>query len=409
MKEKTTENKDFSDLLLDDEFVSKVNDPSCSDDYIIALKEKRPEQARDIDLALQVLERMKNKTVFSTDEQRLKIWDSLVDVFNDSMSESSVKQLNDITRRARFWKTISRVAASIILVVGLGATAIYFSKKDDLAIDRFAASGETNYKESQLILTNGKKIIVPAGEANIRYSPDGSNVTINDTSDIIQSIKKEEFNQIVVPYGKYVHLKLSDGTKVWLNSGSRMVYPPVFAEGFREVYLQGEGYFEVTKNAQRPFYVKTDRMKVEVLGTKFDVQAYAKENTYSTLLLEGKVSLSTREKISFENNKVILNPSEKGDFSESSDKFDIEKVDHPANYIAWTYGYLNFEEEALGSILKRVSRHYGVDIKLLNNSGSFKISGKLDLKDDPERVLKSIAVIAKLRINKEKGGFVITN
>lgn len=167
-----------------------------------------------------------------------------------------------------------------------------------LPIDRFAASNEVNYNQSQLILSDGKKIDVPNGDANIQYSPDGASVKINNSSGVVQAVKEEQFNQIIVPYGKYVNLQLSDGTKVWLNSGSRMVYPPVFAGKYREVYLQGEGYFEVTKNAQRPFYVKTDRLKVEVLGTKFDVQAYEKENTFSALLLEGKVSLSTRQKLS---------------------------------------------------------------------------------------------------------------
>jgi hypothetical protein len=401
MKEKTKENYDFSDFLLDDDFVGKVSDPACTDNYIARMKEQFPSQVKNIDLALKVMEGMENKFVPSTPIQREKVWLGIAGAFKDSSGEPDNNRLN--------FKTLLKVAAGFILVIGIGSAAYYFSQSSkDLSIDRFAATTSVIYNQSQLILSDGKKIEVPAGEAKIRYSPDGEKVIINGTS-AVQTAGEEQFNQVIVPYGKYVSLQLSDGTKVWLNSGSRMVYPPVFSGNQREVYLQGEGYFEVTKNAQKPFYVKTDRLKVEVLGTKFDVQAYEKENTYSALLLEGKVSLSTRQKFTLNQDAIILNPSEQGNLSENSNHFIVKKIEHPDNFIAWTYGYLNFEEESVESILKRVSRYYNIDIQLNSRNGSFKISGKLDLKNDPERVLKGITVIAKLKIAKQEGGFIISN
>lgn len=405
---KTTENYNFDDFLLDDDFVRSVNDLSCAEDYITRLKVQYPNQEKNIDLALEVLSGIENKYIASTQPQRQKIWNGIASVFAESISGREKASDSNTKKRSLVYNPLFRIAAGLILLLGIGCL-IHLGNKKDLSIDRFAASNKVNLEKSQLILSNGEKIEVPAGEAKISYSPDGASVKINDSSDVIQSAREEQFNQITVPYGKYVSLQLSDGTKVWLNSGSRMIYPPVFAEKQREVYLQGEGYFEVTQNAQKPFFVKTDRMRVEVLGTKFDVQAFDKENSYSTLLLEGTVSLSTRQKLRLNHDDILLKPSERGELSQITSQFKVEKIDHPANYIAWMYGYLNFEDEALESLIKRVSRYYNIDIQIKSDVGEFKISGKLDLKNDPERVLKGIAVIANQKVTKQEGGFTISN
>lgn len=412
MKEKTKDNYDFSDFLLDDEFVRKVKDESCSVDYISELKARFPAQEKDIDQAIQVLEVMENEHVFSTQGQRQKVWFGVLSAFSTKKSVSKEIHSDWLGRERRIIRNIFRVAASIVLLVGLGTIGFYYHKNKEAkesSIDRFASTIKVDYKKTELILSDGKTIEVSSGDSRISYSADGKSVNINDTSNVVQPVKDMQFNQMIVPFGKYASLVLSDGTKVWLNSGSRMVYPPVFAGKQREVYLQGEGYFEVSKNAQIPFYVKTDRFKVKVLGTKFDVQAYAKDNIYSALLLEGKVSLSTGQKHNLIREDVTLAHSERGAFSESSNNFVVEKMAHPENFIAWTHGYINFEEEALESLLKRISVYYNIDIHIRSVRGSFKISGKLDLKEDPERVLKGLAIISKMNISKQEGGGYLIN
>ena len=408
MKEKTKDNYDFSDFLLDDEFVSKVKEEKGSDEYIASLKAQFPGQEINIGLALEVLKTMENKRVYSTQRQRKKVWSLITFGFPKSKQTENSFHLSE--RKTQIFRNSLRVAACFILVLGIGALTFYSIKNKndkDLSIDRFTSSNLVDYQKSQLILTDGKKIEVSSGDSRIIYSADGGKVTVNDTTGVNQVVRNEQFNQMIVPYGKYASIKLSDGTKVWLNSGSRIVFPPVFSGKYREVYLQGEGYFEVTKNAERPFRVKTDRLKVEVLGTKFDVQAYAKDNSYSTLLLEGSVSLSLRQDLKKNYEDVILKQSEKGEFSETSNKFIVEKMTHPENFIAWTCGYLNFDDEALDKLLKRISRYYNIEIQLRSGLGPFKISGKLDLKEDPERVLKGIAIIAKMKLYKQKGGYII--
>ena len=408
MKQKTKDNYDFSDFLLDDEFIKRAKDESSSD-YITELKSKYPLQEKNIDLALQVIESMRNTHLQSTQDQRIRVWSDIIGSFSTPNLELTRNSSSQFKLETRLVRNFIRIAAVFMLLVGIGSAAFYFGKNYDaeLSIDRFVSSNQVDYKKSQLILSDDKKIEIPSGESKVVYSADGANVTINDSTCNVQTITHKPFNQMIVPFGKYASIQLSDGTKVWLNSGSRMVYPPIFKGKYREVYLQGEGYFEVTKNTGMPFHVKTDRLTVEVLGTKFDVIAYAKENKYSALLLEGKVSLTTHQSHKTDLEGTILKQGEKGELSETSNKFVLEKVSHPENFIAWTYGYINFEEETLASLLKRISRHYNVEIDLRSGTGSFKISGKLDLKEDPDRVLKGIAVISKMKLYKQKGGYLI--
>ena len=408
MKPKTKDTYDFTDFLLDDEFIRRVKDKS-SEDYIAELKSHYPSQEKEIDMALQVMEAMENTHFCSTKDQRFRVWSGIPVPFSTSNSELMKNTPPKFNFKTQGVRNLLRIAAVFILLIGIGLSVFYFSKSNDkeLSFDRFVSSNPVDYKKSQLILSGNKKIEIPTGDSRIIYSADGANVTINDTSSNVQSITKKQFNQMIVPYGKYATLQLSDGTKVWLNAGSRMVFPPIFKGKYREVYLLGEGYFEVTKNAGMPFHVRTDQMTVEVLGTKFDVMAYTKENKYSALLLEGKVSLTSHNNSKREHENLILKQGEKGEISETSNKFVLEKVSHPENFIAWTYGYMNFEDETLESLLKRISRHYNVEIQLRSGAGSFKISGKLDLKENPDRVLKGIAVISKMKLYKQKGGYLI--
>lgn len=408
MKENTHDNYDFPDFLLDDEFVRKMKDGSGSDEYIARLKAQFPLQERNIDLAIQVLEAIENKQFFSTLEQRRKVWSEIV----SSLSRSG--NINDISLNIRtktsLFRIVLRVAAVMILLLGIGTLAFYYTGikvVSDSPIDRFASSNQVDYTKSQLILSDGKKIEVTTGDSKIRYSPDGASVTINDTTGIVQDVRREQYNQMIVPYGKYASLQLSDGTKVWLNAGSRLVYPPIFTGKCREVYLQGEGYFEVTKNATMPFHVKTDRLKIEVLGTKFDVQAFGEEDIHSALLLEGAISLSSPQNAKMAQDQVVLKQSERGVYSGNTNRFVVEEINHPENYIAWTYGYIHFNDEPLESLLKRISRYYNIEIQLRSGMGSFQISGKLDLKEDPERVLRGIAIISKLKLFKKEGGYLI--
>jgi ferric-dicitrate binding protein FerR (iron transport regulator) len=209
---------------------------------------------------------------------------------------------------------------------------------------------------------------------------------------------------MIVPFGKRSSMELSDGTKVWLNSGSKLVYTPVFKGEIREVFLEGEAYFEVAKNADKPFYVRTVAFKIKVLGTKFNVKAYSDDNQSNTVLSEGKVSMKLNDQLF--SKEVILSPYQKSTLLRNSDTFQISKVDDISKYTSWIYGYLEFDRENLADVLKSISRYYNINIELKLGDKPKIISGKLDLKTEHERMLNGLARLSNTRYTKKEGKYL---
>lgn len=157
---------------------------------------------------------------------------------------------------------------------------------------------------------------------------------------------------VEVPTGQLASLTLSDGTKVWLNSQSKLTYPENFQKSDRIVKLEGEGYFEVTHNEASPFIVETSSVKVKVLGTKFNLRAY--DETSSVTLREGKVKVSVDE-ISQE---VLLNPDEQAVYMTGENRIEVAAVETD-NVSAWINGTIIFDNTPFSEVLKTLSRHYG--------------------------------------------------
>jgi ferric-dicitrate binding protein FerR (iron transport regulator) len=264
----------------------------------------------------------------------------------------------------------------------------------------------TGSENTELILADGQRVEIDSKQAKIEYAANSASVSVNDTAFVKQTEKKSRnaFNQVSIPYGKRSYIHLSDGTQVWLNSGSRLVYPPVFRGNKREVYLEGEACFEVAENKEKPFYVSTESFKVRVLGTRFVIQADAGTKENYAVLIEGKVSLSTNSRL-FAGTHELL-PNQKATLSENKDGFKITAVDNIGNYFAWIDGYINFEREDLVSLAKRISRYYNIRIEVKTSNRFSTFSGKLDLKDDPERILNGLAIIFKTKYEKKGNKFV---
>lgn len=179
------------------------------------------------------------------------------------------------------------------------------------------------------------------------------------------SLKKAMTEHIVMQtissrQGMVSHFLLADGTKVWLNSGSELQFPTLFAGDFREVKLIGEAYFEVVKNKNQPFRVNAGELNVEVLGTSFDVANYKDEKRAEVILVEGKVSLIVKEgdKITGEG---TLHPGQRGVYCEETRKMLTEEVSVD-KYIAWRDGNLIFSDDKMEEVVKRLSRWFNIEI-----------------------------------------------
>ncbi|WP_413999065.1 FecR family protein [Flavobacterium sp. W1B] len=165
------------------------------------------------------------------------------------------------------------------------------------------------------------------------------------------------YNTINVPYGKRFELKLSDGTNVHLNSGTSLKYPVRFIKGeSRQVFLDGEAYFDVTKDARHPFLVGSNDMNVKVLGTKFNVTSYKKDAKTYTVLVEGSVAAYNKL---LENEEVLLKPGNRAYFENKHLKTELVDI---RKYVAWVSGELMFIDDSFGVIANKLERKYNVDI-----------------------------------------------
>lgn len=193
-------------------------------------------------------------------------------------------------RKEQLFIRWSSVAAGIMLLLGIMGYFIY-SQEDGNEIIEIANIGPGSPK-AELILPQGQVIELDSSFQEIVFAEHQSKVaSVKNTLiyDAGMNVETIDFHTIRVPLGGEFNLQLSDNTRVHLNSGSSLRYPVRFAGDIREVFLTGEGFFEVTKDEERPFVVKTEEVDVRVLGTSFNVNAYPDEKVVATTLVEGKV------------------------------------------------------------------------------------------------------------------------
>jgi len=170
------------------------------------------------------------------------------------------------------------------------------------------------------------------------------------------TVQEATIQEIVVPKGQVSQLFLADGTRVWINSESKLKVLSVFASNERNVQLSGEAFFEVAKDPKRPFRVEVNGQKIEVLGTSFNVRAYPNHNEIQTTLTAGKIQLFTGDQ------RSILNPGEQSIFNLETKQLSINQVD-PANYTSWKEGRFEFQNENLVDVFKVIERWYDVEIQ----------------------------------------------
>jgi hypothetical protein len=259
--------------------------------------------------------------------------------------------------------------------------------------------------KSQLHLSDGTIVDLEKDNSKIALSND-QKITIEDEKviDLNKTIQTESSKMIemVVPFGKKSQLTLEDGTKVWLNAGSRMAFPSKFTGNKREIFLEGEGYFEVAHNQKLPFYVNTGEIAIKVLGTKFNVSAYESDKLIETVLIEGKISISEKSVLSFMKRESILMPNQKASYDRNDRSIVVKDEPNVGYAISWTEGSFRFYRQSINEVLNKLQRYYNV--KFILSSGfpaEDLITGKLYLKDSIEEIMKSLDIVAKIqyRIN----------
>ena len=212
---------------------------------------------------------------------------------------------------------------------------------------------------------------------------------------------------VTVEKGQKVALTLPDKSRVWVNSGSTLTYGSRFNKHERIIALNGEAYFEVAKNVQKPFLISTGDIKIEVLGTKFNVSAYSSDNQSETVLLEGSVNIWDNTKLF--KDKISMIPNQKATYSKTAKEIVLEEEVDPGIYAAWTDGWYQFKNESLEKVFLKLEKYYNIRFKYDQKiiSGSLPISGKLDLKDSLEEVMAVLSKVAKFKYQISDNSVII--
>lgn len=284
------------------------------------------------------------------------------------------------------WSTWSKYAAAILLPLMVGIFLFMHENHREEKESVVVAGIDPGSLKARLELADGRMVelgdetrflIEEIGGTRIFTTDNIVKYTGQDTSR--QQSGEQKYNTLVVPRGGEFALELTDGTRVWLNSESRLRYPVHFSGNERKVEMAGEVYFEVAKNEKQPFVVAVNGVDIRVLGTSFNVSAY---HEIITTLVEGKVQLTGGKE------RVILKPDQQAILSDN--RFEVKQVE-ARNYTLWKDGIFYFEDVDLETILDHMARWYNVNIFYVNPSlKTMKFSVEIKRYGDISEILRRI-------------------
>lgn len=318
----------------------------------------------------------------------------------------------NITRRLSFTETTSKIkrlwwlsTAAAILFAGL------------FAIQQFKST-EVKPLKSPYAENKTKPLILPGGNRAILTLANGKTISLSNASDgklaqeghigvtktkdgqLVYSARNggphgedvASLNVITIPRGGTYNLVLSDGTRIWLNSGSSLTFPSSFTESERRVKLSGEAYFEVAHNG-KPFKVITATQTVKVLGTHFNIEAYQDEEAVKTTLLEGSVQVTNK------NEKILLAPGQMS-VNRETEHFQVKKA-NITEVMAWKDGLFIFDNESIAEVMRKAARWYDVEVHFQDKVDQKRLFGTVSRYKNIEELLDNIALAGKIKYKIE--------
>lgn len=306
------------------------------------------------------------------------------------------------------------IAASILLLLGIFLFTTYYTDglaEKIIAVEAVEPASEIiqiGTNKAILTLDNGNEIVLEKGK-----NYEKGEVKSNGTELIYDDLAPEEtdkiiqYNYLTIPRGGQFYVQLSDGTKVWLNSESKLKYPKSFLKGEKRAVelVYGEAYFKVSPSSLHngsAFYVSTKSQEIHVLGTEFNIKAYKEEHKIATTLVEGSVNISKGI------TTKTLKPNQQSVIDDSTSDIAINTVD-VSQEIAWLKGLFIFNEESLDELLVSLGRWYDADVVFENAKlKTFVFTGMLERTDKIEHILDLIAATSDGQVNFEIDEKVIT-
>ncbi|TXE13097.1 DUF4974 domain-containing protein [Seonamhaeicola algicola] len=273
---------------------------------------------------------------------------------------------NNIKPKTKVLTIVSSVAA--ILIVALVLSQVIFYSDKTPTVDPAKVITLKLDDGTIKVLNENTNTTIKSNLGNTVVTQQKTKLQYNNTKAKIETLV---YNTLTIPYGKKFEVVLSDGTTAFLNSGSSLKYPVHFIKGKeRKVFVDGEVFFDVAKNPKSAFIVNAKALNVKVYGTKFNVQAYTEDTQTEVVLVEGSVGLYTGHKVVNDKDVKRLKPGYKATFNKQNKAIVNSKV-NTSIYTSWMDGELVFRDMTFHNILKKLERHYNVEIINNNTSISF--------------------------------------
>ncbi len=302
------------------------------------------------------------------------------------------------------FKRISSIAASIVVVLGAGIWyfADYFpSETKQIAAQTQPQSIEAGRDQALLTLADGHTILLDSVAVGDHITEDGIGITKLDNGTLSYKVdansvyaSKGKYNTITTPRGGQYKIELPDHSIVWMNAASSLRFPVAFTGDTRTVELEGEGYFEITHDKDKPFIVVSQNQHVIVKGTKFNVTAYGDDKSRVTTLLEGSVLVKSTGNQARGGDEVLLRPNEQAIMeNEVITKSPIDALE----VVAWKNGKFVYNGTPLEAIMKQLARWYDVEVVYLDAVEGITFTGSISRFENIDDVLRKISLTESVR------------
>lgn len=311
--------------------------------------------------------------------------------------------------RANKFRQVFGYAAAVLLLLIVVGGLYYYEAGHGQGSGKQAevASIVPGKAKAILVLDDGKTVLLDSLNRLSFTEKDGTLIekgkqSLSYSKNVGHTIDPDVYNTIKIPRGGEYNLILADGTRIYLNAESQLRYPVQFSGNTREVELTGEAYFEVARNADKPFIVKTNGMDIEVLGTSFNLNAYLNTGKVFTTLVEGSVKINKQGSSDI----WLLKPDEQATFDLAIGQAEIKKV-NVGLYTAWKDGYFSFYDNRLEDIMMTLTRWYSAEVVYRDSSvKDLQFSGSLDRYDNINKFLDIIKSTGKVKI-EVKGNTIL--
>jgi transmembrane sensor len=306
----------------------------------------------------------------------------------EAMFEGIINPVKTAPVRRLVWRYVA-IAASIMLVLGWGSYLLFFNKKEREVARSTAEVNAPETNRAVILLADGQKIYLDsAGNGQLAAQSTVKLVKLANGKIVYSTTQSrtgeaEQYNTLMNPRGsRIIDMQLSDGTHIWLNAGSSVTYPVVFAGNERKVTITGEAYFEVApmylkSGSKMPFKVFiSGGAEIEVLGTHFNVNAYDNEETINTTLLEGSVKVVKRQTANGKENSITLKPGQQAVDAPNS-PLAINHSPDLNQVMAWKNGLFNFNGMKLQEVMRQLERWYDIEVEYEKGVPNITFGGKI--------------------------------